>query len=95
MKIENRTNEIVKEDHPIQVKSILREEAENIQDLIRTKVNLLPSNLKEIRLVDIVNFDQQADGGTHVASTNEIGSVKIFKTENKGKIRKRIEIRLE
>jgi len=95
LKIENRTNEIVKEDHPIQVKSILREEAENIQDLIRTKVNLLPSNLKEIRLVDIVNFDQQADGGTHVASTNEIGSVKIFKTENKGKIRKRIEIRLE
>ena len=94
-KIENRTNEIVKENHLIQVKSIPREEAENIQDLIRTKVNLLPPNLKEIRLVDIVDFDQQADGGTHVASTGEVGAVKIFKTENKGKIRKRIEISLE
>ena len=64
-------------------------------DLIRTKVNLIPDSVKEIRVVDIVGLDRQADGGTHVRSTDEVGSVRVVKTESKGKGNKRIRIQIE
>ena len=71
-----------------------REEAFQIPDLIRTKINLLPPEIQIIRIVDIVGLDLQADGGTHVRDTREVGGVQIIKTENKGKQNKRMEIAL-
>ena len=68
------------------------EQAFEIPGLIRTKINLLPPEMKEIRIVEIVGLDLQADGGTHVHSTREVGGIKITKTENKGKQNKRMEI---
>jgi misacylated tRNA(Ala) deacylase len=62
--------------------------------LIRTKINLLPPEIEEVRIVEIVGLDLQADGGTHVNHTKEVRGIKITKTENKGKINKRLEIRL-
>ena len=94
LKIEDLANKTVPDDLRIRVKFKARADAGNIPDLIRTKVNLLPTPLKEIRIVEIVGFDLQADGGTHVARTGEIGSIAIVKTENKGKTRKRMEIRI-
>jgi misacylated tRNA(Ala) deacylase len=64
------------------------------EDLIRTKVNLIPESVSEIRVIDIVGLDKQADGGTHVASTAEVGGVEVVKTESKGKANKRIRIRV-
>ncbi|HSK94855.1 MAG TPA: alanyl-tRNA editing protein, partial [Candidatus Angelobacter sp.] len=62
---------------------------------IRTKVNLIPESVTEIRVVDIVGLDKQADGGTHVARTGEIGRVKVTGYESKGRINKRIRIAVE
>ena len=64
-------------------------------DLIRTKVNLIPQSVEEIRVVDIVGLDKQADGGTHVRTTDEVGAVRVLKTESKGKNNKRIRIKIE
>jgi misacylated tRNA(Ala) deacylase len=64
------------------------------QDLIRTKVSLIPESVKEIRVVDIVGLDKQADGGTHVRSTAEVGRIKVLKTESKGKGNKRIRLEI-
>ena len=61
-------------------------------DLVRTKVNLIPESVTEIRVVDIVGLDRQADGGTHVASTAEVGRFEVTKTESKGKANKRLRI---
>ena len=69
-----------------------RETAVEDEDLIRTKVNMIPETVKEIRVVDIVGLDKQADGGTHVASTAEVGRIKVVKTESKGKGNKRIRL---
>ncbi|MHB9091625.1 MAG: alanyl-tRNA editing protein, partial [Chloroflexota bacterium] len=66
-----------------------------IPELIRTQVNLLPAGIDEVRVVDIEGLDMQADGGTHVRSTKEIGRLRVTKTENKGKINKRLEIVLD
>jgi misacylated tRNA(Ala) deacylase len=63
-----------------------------IPDLIRTKINLLPPDIQVIRIVEIVGVDVQADGGTHVHQTLEVGGVRVLKTENKGKLNKRMEI---
>jgi misacylated tRNA(Ala) deacylase len=63
-------------------------------DLIRTKVNLIPEVVTEIRVVDIVGLDKQADGGTHVRSTGEVGTFTVVKTESKGKGNKRVRIAL-
>jgi len=60
------------------------------RDLIRTKVNLVPDSVTEIRVVDIVGLDKQADGGTHVSSTGQVGRMEVTKTESKGKGFKRI-----
>jgi misacylated tRNA(Ala) deacylase len=92
--IERRTNELLAEGHPVRIRFLPRAEAFQIPDLIRTRVNLLPEGIDEIRVVDIVGIDQQADGGTHVANTSEVGQVRITGSENKGKGNKRLEIML-
>lgn len=92
--IEEKINEAVEADYPIRVYTLPREKAFAIPDLIRTRINLLPPEIEEVRIVEIVGLDLQADGGTHVRHTKEVGGIKITKTENKGKINKRLEIRL-
>ncbi len=79
-------------DRPIEVSTLPRGTALEDADLIRTKVNLIPESVIEIRVVDITGLDKQADGGTHVASTAEVGRVEVLKTESKGKGNKRVRI---
>jgi misacylated tRNA(Ala) deacylase len=79
-------------DRPIAVSFLPRSEAVLDEALIRTKVSLVPESVPEIRVVDIVGLDKQADGGTHVRSTGEIGRVRVVKTESKGKGNKRVRI---
>ena len=74
---------------------IPREEAFRIPDLIRTKINLLPEGIAEVRIVHIEGLDLQADGGTHVANTSEVGRIKVVGYENKGKINKRLRITVD
>ncbi len=93
--IEARTNALLAEGHPVSVRVLPRAEALQIPNLIRTKINLLPEEIAQIRVVNIEGVDQQADGGTHVANTREVGTVRIVKSENKGKGNKRVEIVLE
>lgn len=81
-------------DRPIEVSFLPRAEALADDDLIRTKVNLIPETVATIRVVDIVGLDKQADGGTHVASTAAVGHFEITKTESKGKGNKRVRIQL-
>ena len=90
--IEDRTNELLCEGHSVSIRFVPRAEALHIPDLIRTKVNLIPEGIQEIRVVNIEGIDQQADGGTHVANTREVGRVHIAGSENKGKGNKRLEI---
>lgn len=90
--IERRVNEEIAADREIRVSILPREEAFAIPDLIRTKVNLLPEGITEVRTIEIVGLDLQADGGTHVARTSEIGRVKVTGYESKGRINKRIRI---
>jgi misacylated tRNA(Ala) deacylase len=90
--IERRVNEEIAADRPIRVDILPREEAFAIPDLIRTKINLLPEGISEVRTIEIVGLDLQADGGTHVARTGEIGRVKVTGYESKGRINKRIRI---
>jgi misacylated tRNA(Ala) deacylase len=94
-RIEERTNELLGEGHPVSIRFLARDEAFQIPDLIRTRVNLLPEGIDIIRVVNIEGIDQQADGGTHVANTREVGRVRIVGSENKGKGNKRLEIVLE
>jgi misacylated tRNA(Ala) deacylase len=82
-------------DRPVAVSFIPRAEAVLDEALIRTKVSLVPESVREIRVVDIVGLDKQADGGTHVRSTAEIGTVRVVKTESKGKGNKRVRIVVE
>ena len=93
--IEERTNQLLGEGHPVSIRFVPRAEAFQIPDLIRTKVNLIPEGIDEIRVVNIEGIDQQADGGTHVANTREVGRVHIAGSENKGKGNKRLEIVLQ
>jgi misacylated tRNA(Ala) deacylase len=90
--IEERTNALLAEAHPVSIRFYSRAEALQIPDLIRTRVNLIPDAVQEIRVVNIEGVDQQADGGTHVANTREVGQVHITGSENKGKGNKRLEI---
>jgi misacylated tRNA(Ala) deacylase len=87
-------NAEVEADRAIRVETLPREEAFAIPDIIRTATNLLPPELEIVRIVDIVGLDTQADGGTHVASTRQIGPMEIVKLENKGKGFRRVRIRL-
>jgi misacylated tRNA(Ala) deacylase len=93
--VEARLNERLAQDVPVKVLLLPRAEALVDPDLIRTKVSLIPESIDPIRVIDITGIDKQADGGTHVASSGEVGRVKVVKTESKGKANKRIRIRLE
>lgn len=93
--VERLVNIELAADHPIEVSFLPRGVAITDEDLIRTKVNMIPESVREIRVVDIVGLDKQADGGTHVASTAEVGRVVVVKTESKGKGNKRIRLRVE
>jgi misacylated tRNA(Ala) deacylase len=93
--VEQLVNAALEADHPIEVSFLPRGAALTDDDLIRTKVNLIPETVAEIRVVDIVGLDKQADGGTHVHSTAEVGRVAVVKTESKGKGNKRLRIRVE
>jgi misacylated tRNA(Ala) deacylase len=81
-------------DRRIDVATLPREQAFTIPDIIRTATNLLPPDLAEVRIVDIVGLDTQADGGTHVASTKFIGGIEVAKVENKGKGFRRLRVRI-
>jgi misacylated tRNA(Ala) deacylase len=93
--VERRLNEALAEDHPVEVQFLPRVEALADPDLIRTKVNLIPEHVDPIRVIDIAGLDRQADGGTHVADTTEVGPVRVVKTESKGRGNKRMRIELE
>jgi misacylated tRNA(Ala) deacylase len=90
--IERRANEEIASGRDVRVRILPREEAFRIPDLIRTKINLLPEGIAEVRTVEIVGLDLQADGGTHVANTREVGGIKVIGTRSKGKSNKRLEI---
>lgn len=90
--IETRVNAEIQQARPIQVRVLPRAEAFEIPDLIRTKINLLPEGIAEVRTVEIVGLDLQADGGTHVANTREVGHVRVVDYQSKGKINKRMYI---
>ncbi|MCC6627666.1 MAG: alanyl-tRNA editing protein [Chloroflexi bacterium] len=92
--IEAMANEDIAADRPVRVFVLPRAEAFAIPDLIRTKINLLPEGIREVRIVEIVGLDVQADGGTHVARTGEIGGLRVIGTRSKGRINKRLEIAL-
>jgi misacylated tRNA(Ala) deacylase len=93
--IEEKVNLEVKAARDINVKILPRAEAFQIPDLIRTKINLLPEGISHIRTVEITGLDLQADGGTHVGNTREVGVMKIVEYKSKGKINKRIYVELE
>ena len=93
--LEAKINAEVKKHLEIRINRLSREEADQEPDLIRTKVNLLPSDIQEIRTIDIDGLDLQADGGTHVANTQEVGTIQVVGHESKGRINKRIRIALE
>ena len=90
--IEAAVNAEVGKNREIRVKILPREEAFQIPDLIRTKINLLPEGIMQVRTVEIVGLDLQADGGTHVANTSEVGIIKVTDYKSKGAINKRIYI---
>ncbi len=90
--IETACNKAIQDARPITVRFLPREEAMKQPDLIRTKINLLPAEISEVRVVEIEGLDFQADGGTHVANTKEVQGIKIVKTDNKGRINRRMEI---
>ena len=92
--IERRVNVEVDAARAIRVANLPRAEAFAIPDLIRTKINLLPPGIEEVRTVEIVGLDLQADGGTHVANTREVGPIRVTGYESKGRINKRIRIEL-
>ena len=91
-RVEELVNDELARDRAIDVLFMPRDTAVEDEDLIRTKVNMIPEAVREIRVVDIVGLDKQADGGTHVRSTGEVGRIRVVKTESKGKANKRIRI---
>lgn len=90
--IETAVNKEVEAGREVRVKILPREEAFQIPDLIRTKINLLPEGIMEVRTVEIVGLDLQADGGTHVHNTSEVGKIRVVDYKSKGAINKRIYI---
>ncbi len=90
--VEERINTEVAAARDVRVKILPRAEAFEIPDLIRTKINLLPPGIEQVRVVEIVGLDLQADGGTHVANTREVGTIRVVGHESKGKINKRLRI---
>jgi len=90
--VEVKLNEALASDRPVRVLFLPRAEALADPDLIRTNVNLIPESVDPIRMIDIEGVDRQADGGTHVRSTAEVGRVLVIKTESKGRAFKRMRI---
>ena len=90
--VEELINKEVEAARPVETLSLSREEAFKIPDLIRTKINLLPPAIRQVRIIDIVGLDLQADGGTHVANTSEVGRIRVVGHESKGRINKRLRI---
>ena len=93
-RLEDLINAEIIADRRVDVRVLERAEALAIPDIIRTQSNLIPADEQEIRIVDIVGLDVQADGGTHVASTSQVGKVQIVKVESKGKANRRVRLRL-
>jgi misacylated tRNA(Ala) deacylase len=91
-RVEELVNAELAKSRPVEVSFLPRDTAVGDQDLIRTKVNMIPETVKEIRVVDIVGLDKQADGGTHVRTTDEVGRIRVLKTESKGRGNKRIRL---
>jgi misacylated tRNA(Ala) deacylase len=92
--VEEKLNARLAEDHPVHVSFLPRAQVLQDPDLIRTKVNLIPEWIDPVRVIDIEGIDKQADGGTHVRRTGEVGGVRVVKTESKGKSNKRMRIEL-
>lgn len=90
--VEEKINAEVAAARDVIVSNLSREEADQHPDLIRTKINLLPQGIREVRTIDITGLDLQADGGTHVANTREVGAIKVVGHESKGRINKRLRI---
>jgi misacylated tRNA(Ala) deacylase len=93
--IEASVNAEIEKGYAVRTAILPREEAFQIPDLIRTKINLLPPQIQQVRIVEIVGLDLQADGGTHVANTHEVGQVRVVDYKSKGAINKRIYIELD
>jgi misacylated tRNA(Ala) deacylase len=93
--IEAAVNAEAAKAREIRVRILPREEAFQIPDLIRTKINLLPEGIRQVRTVEIAGLDLQADGGTHVRNTNEVGTIRVVDYKSKGAINKRIYIEIE
>ena len=93
--VERLANDEIAAAHDISARVLPRADAFAIPDLIRTKINLLPEGISEVRVVDIQDLDLQADGGTHVANTREVGRIKVVGHESKGRINKRLRIVVE
>ncbi|HTF06681.1 MAG TPA: alanyl-tRNA editing protein [Asanoa sp.] len=94
IKLAELVNTEVTADRAVAVRVLPRAEALVLPDIIRTQSNLIPADEQEIRIVDIVGLDVQADGGTHVASTRQIGRVQVVKVESKGKANRRVRVRI-
>ena len=92
--VEQKINAEVAAARDVTVGNLTRQDAEQVPDLIRTKINLLPPDIREVRTIDITGLDLQADGGTHVANTREVGAIKVMGHESKGRINKRLRIAL-
>jgi misacylated tRNA(Ala) deacylase len=92
--VESACNAEVSADRRIDVRVLPRADAFSLPDIIRTATNLVPADVEEVRIIDIVGLDQQADGGTHVASTKQIGRIEVVKIENKGRGFRRLRIRI-
>lgn len=92
--IEQTANAVIKEGRAVTWRVLPRDEAFQIPDLIRTKINLLPEHITDVRVVEVEGLDLQADGGTHVRNTDEVGGITITGTRSKGKHNKRLEIAL-
>jgi misacylated tRNA(Ala) deacylase len=92
--IERLTNEALAENRPVKVYGLPREEALGNPDLIRTQINLVPERVETVRIVEIEGLDTQADGGTHVANTREVGEIEITAHKSKGRQNKRVEFSL-
>ena len=92
--VEAACNAEISAGRRIDVRVLPRQEAFDIPDIIRTATNLVPPDFKDVRIIDIVGLDQQADGGTHVATTSQIGKIQVVKIENKGKGFRRLRIRI-
>ncbi len=92
--VEERVNAEVTADRAVEVRVLPRAEALAIPDIIRTQTNLIPPDETEVRIVDITGLDTQADGGTHVASTRQIGRVQVTKVENKGRQNRRVRVKI-